>query len=702
MKTRFLNYFISITLLTSVIYSCNMQNNSNPLLAEFNTPHQTAPFDKIKAEHFMPAFDAAIAEAKREIDIIASSKETPTFSNTIEAMEFSGKKLNLISAIFFNLESAHTSDMLQAISLEVSPKLTEYSNYISLNKDLYKKVKYVYDLCDRMALRPDQVKLLDETYKSFVRNGSALAENQKEKYSEITTKLSTLSLEYGQNLLAATNAYTLNITDENDLAGLPDYVVEMAAEDAKARNVEGWVFTLQAPSMVPFLKYSENRSLREKLWRAYNSRCFGTDNYNNEEIIKQITSLRLEKANMLGYKTHAEYVLDDNMAKNSVNVENFLNELIDKSLPFAKRDMQEVTEYAKSRGADFAIMPWDLSFYADKLKDEKYSINDELLKPYFELNGVRDGIFQLSEKLWGLKFVENKEITPYQEDVTCYEVYDSNDRYMAVLYMDFFPRSSKSGGAWMTSYSEQSIENGVEKRPHVSITCNFTKPTETTPSLLTFDEVTTFLHEFGHALHGIFSEGAYASLAGTNVARDFVELPSQIMENWATEKEFLSLFAKHYKTGEVIPDSLIEKIIMSKNFNSGYSSIRQLTFGINDMAWHTITSPIDSDIQSFERAAIAKTQLLPTDDSTCMSAGFAHIFAGGYSAGYYSYKWAEVLEADAFSLFKEKGIFNKEVAESFRDNILSKGSSEDPMNIYIKFRGRSPQIDALLNKLGMK
>lgn len=691
---------IIVAAVAATLLSCNnMTKNENPLLSEYTSLHQTVPFDKIKNEHYIPAFDVAIEEAKNEINNIISSKEEPTFENTIEALENAGQRLGLISSIFFNLNSAHTNDTLQNIALEVSPKLTEFSNYITLNNELFKRIKEVYDNCDRSKLTKEQEILLDNNYKSFSRKGAALSDDKKEEYSKIATELSTLSLEFQQNVLAATNDFELHLTTEDEIKGLPDFVKEIGVSEAKSRSKEGYVFTLQAPSMIPFLQYAERRDLREKIWRAYNSRCFNSEKFNNENIVKKIVELRLQRAQLLGYETHADYALEDRMAKNSDAVNEFLSELLEKSLPYAKSDVEMVAKYAKDNGANFEMMPWDFSYYSDKLKNEKYSLNDELLKPYFELTAVRNGVFALATELYGIKFVKNNDIVPYQEDVECFEVFDEDGTFLSVLYLDFFPRSSKTGGAWMTSYREQFVKDGINVRPHVSLVCNFTKPTEGNPSLLTFGEVTTFLHEFGHGLHGMLANGTYESTSGTNVARDFVELPSQILENWATEKEFLAMFAKHYKTGEVIPDELVEKIIASKNYLSGYASVRQLTFGISDMAWHSITEPVSVSVKDFEKNATAKASVLPSIDDACMSPSFSHIFAGGYSAGYYSYKWAEVLDADAFSLFKEKGIFNKEVAKSFRDNILSKGSSEDEMDLFIKFRGRKPEIDALLNRL---
>jgi peptidyl-dipeptidase Dcp len=688
-------------ILSLVLNACNSKMTEvNPLLEASNNPFGAPAFDKIKNEHYKPAFEAAIAQGKAQIDSIVNNPEAPTFANTVEALEYSGRTLTNISSIFFNLNEAATDSVMQSIALEVSPMLTDYSNDIMLNEKLFARIKSVYDSKDSLKLNPEQARLLEETYKGFVRNGSNLAGENKAKFKEINKELSQLGLQFGQNVLAATNKFILTITDSTQLKGLPDYVKEMGAAEAKERSVKGWVFTLQAPSYGPFMQYSENRELKEKMWKASNTKAF-KDEFDNREIVKKIAGLRIERANLLGFATHADYVLDENMAKNPKTVNAFLKDLLDKTLPFAKQDVAEVEKYAKSTGFEGKLMPWDFSYYSEKYKNEKFAVNDELLKPYFKLENVQTAIFALADSLYGLKFKENKDIPVYHPDVKAYEVYDASGRFMSLLYMDFFPRASKRGGAWMTSFRDMCVENGVEKRPFVSLVCNFTKPTETSPSLLTHYELTTLLHEFGHALHGMLAEGTYPSITGTNVARDFVELPSQIMENWAFKKEFLSSFAKHYQTGEAIPDELINKIIAAKNYLSGYTNIRQLSFGINDMAWHSLTKVPATSVEAFEKEAIKATQLLPAVDSTCFTTSFSHIFAGGYSAGYYSYKWAEVLEADAFSLFEEKGIFSKEVASSFRDNILSKGNLMDPDVLYRNFRGRDPKPEALLVKLGM-
>ncbi len=692
------------TFFTIILFlACNTNNmkNNNPLLETSQLPYGAPQFDKIKVEHYKPAFEAAIKEGRATIAKIADCTDEASFSNTIEKLEFAGEKLSSIGAIFFNLNEAHTDDAMQSIALEVSPMLTEYSNEIMLNEKLFERVKSLYDNKDNLSLNHEQMRLLDETYKGFARNGANLKGEEREKFKNINVELSQLSLKFGQNVLAATNKFILHITDTAQLEGLPPFVQNSAAAEAKERELEGWVFTLNAPSFIPFLKYSKNRELREKIWKAYYGKSY-KDEFDNSDIIKKIVELRLQKANLLGYNTHAHYVLEKNMAKEPVIVENFLNDLLGKTLPYARKEIAQIKEYAKNKGFNEELMPWDFTYWSEKYKSEKYAINDQLLKPYFKLESVEEAVFALADSLYGLKFIQNKTIPVYHKDVKVFEVHDNDGKFLSLLYVDYFPRESKRGGAWMTSFREQSIKDGVERRPFVSLVCNFTKPTETSPSLLTFGEFVTLLHEFGHALHGMLAQGSYSSLTGTNVVRDFVELPSQIMENWATESDYLKSFAKHYETGEPIPQELIDKIVAARNFLSGYNNVRQIAFGINDMAWHTLTNTENiGDIGDFERKAIKRTQIMPDCESTSLSSSFSHIFSGGYSAGYYSYKWAEVLEADAFSLFKEKGIFNKEVAGLFRDNILSKGNLEDASQLYKNFRGREPRADALLEKFGM-
>ena len=695
---RFLMLFMAAGLLLS---SCKSDNMSNPLLEKSTLRYGAPAFDEIRTEHYMPAFNAAIAKGKAEIDSIVNNPDDPTFENTILALEYAGSDLSRVSGIFFNVNEANTNEQMQAIAEEISPVMTEYSMSILLNDKLFERVKQVYGQLDSLDLGPEQKRLTEITYRNFARNGANIPADRKEEFSKIQEELSLLSLKFGKNVLDATNAYILHITDSSQLAGLPESAVAAGAAEAKSRNLDGWVYTLQYPSMEPFMKYSDIRSLREQMWRASNAKCMDGES-SNEDVVKRIVELRIKEAELLGFDKYSDYILEERMAKSTGTVEDFLNDLLVKSLPFAKRDVRQIQDYANANGLEGKLMPWDFTYYATKYKDEKYKLNDEMLKPYFKLENVQQAVFALADSLYGLKFTEAKDIPGYHPDVKVYDVTDASGRHMALFYSDFFPRDGKRSGAWMTSFREQGYDkDGVEQRPLVSIVCNFTKPTENEPSLLTFYEVTTLLHEFGHALHGMLSDVRYPSLASPNVAWDFVELPSQIMENWATEKEYLASWAKHYKTGEVMPDELIRKIVDSKNFNSGYAQVRQLTFGICDMAWHTLEKVPSESVEQFETEAVAKCQIMPVVKGTAFSPSFSHIFAGGYAAGYYSYKWAEVLEADAFQLFKEQGIFNKEVSGSFRKNILSRGNTEDADVLYRNFRGRDPKPEALLEKLGM-
>ena len=682
----------------ALISSCNMKN---PLLTESSAPFGAPQFDKIEDAHYLPAFEAAIAAAKAEIDAIVANEQEPTFENTIEAMEYSGKTLDQVAGIFYNLMEANTNDAMQATAEQISPMLTEYSMYVSLNNDLFQRVKAVYEKKDELGLEKDQLKLLEDNYKSFVRGGANLSDEDKALYSKWSEELSLVTLQFSKNVLAATNAYTLHVTEEADLAGLPEFVRTMAAETAAEKGLEGWAFTLQAPSYGPFMKYSPNRELRKQLWMAYNTRAVGGE-FDNTEIVKQIVDLRIKIANILGYETYADYALENRMAKTTPTVNEFIKNLLEPSLKYAKKDVADVLAYAKKNGFnDSKLMPWDFSYWSERYQEAEYSLNAEELKPYFQLESCIDAVFGLANRLYGVTFEELNNVPKYHEDVKVYEVKDADGSHLALFYADFFPRASKRGGAWMTEFRGQSIRNGVENRPFISIVCNFTKPTADAPSLITHDEFTTFLHEFGHALHGIFAEGRYGSLTGTSVSRDFVELPSQIMENWAFEPEYLNSFAKHYQTGEPIPAELIEKVVAAKNYLAGYAQVRQLHFGYLDMAWHTLKEvPAMSTIE-FEEKTLAPYLVVPAAEGTCFSTAFSHIFSGGYSAGYYSYKWAEVLEADAFSLFKEKGIFNTEVSHSFRENILSKGSTDDADVLYRNFRGHDPQPEALMKKLGL-
>ena len=622
----------------------------------------------------------------------------PTFGNTIVALERQGELLNRIAGLFFNLLEADTSDEMQEIAQRVQPKLTELSNDISLNPELFARVKQVYEHPGR--LRKEDRKLLEDTYQSFARSGAALSDADKELYRKYTSELSGLTLRFGQNALAATNAFTLNITDPKVVAELPAFVREGMAAEAKARGEKGWTVTLQHPSYLPFMTYSSNRELKEKLWKASNSRALGGE-FDNTEIVKKIANTRLKIANLLGYKCYADYVLERRMAENTKTVNDFLAELLAATKSYADADYRTVSDYAATLGFKGQLMPWDWSYYTEKYKDEKYALNDELVKPYLKLENVKKGVFMLANKLYGLNFTPDDKIEVYHPDVTAYDVTDADGRFMAVLYLDFFPRESKRSGAWMTEFRGTKIEDGKEIRPLVSLVMNFTKPSETAPSLLTFDELETFLHEFGHALHGMLGEGKYESQTGTNVYRDFVELPSQLMENWATEKEFLDLWAVHYETGEPMPAEIVDRIVAAQNYLAAYANVRQLSFGMTDMAWHTLTEPFEGDVEQFEAVSMAPTQVLPVVPGTAMAPAFGHIFSGGYAAGYYGYKWAEVLEADAFSLFKEKGIFNREAASSFRENVLSKGGTEHPMELYVRFRGHKPETRALIEKMGL-
>ncbi len=675
---------------------------NNPLLGDFKTPHQTAPFDQIKNEHFLPAFQESIKEGENEIAQIKNNTAAPDFDNTIVALDRAGRLLNRTAGVFFNLMSSETNDELQQIAQEISPMLTKFQNDITLDPVLFEKVKAVHSKKDNLQLTPEQQTLLENTYISFVRQGANLSDQDKEKFRKISTELSKLSLNFGDNVLKETNNYELHISDKSQLNGLPESALEAAAGLAKAKNKEGWIFNLNMPSYLPFMKYADNRELRKEMYLAYGSKAFKGNEFDNQENVKRIVALRLEMAQLLGYDTYADYVLERSMATNQAGVYKLLDDLYEASFNKAEQEKSEVQEFAFMEGLSGKLMPWDWSYYSEKLKVKKFDLNDEMLKPYFELNKVIDGVFGLATKLYGITFKPNKDIPVYNEEVIPYEVFDADGTFLSVLYADFHPRAGKRGGAWMNDFKAQWKENGVDSRPHITIVMNFTRPTDTKPALLTFDEVETFMHEFGHALHGMLANSTYSSLSGTNVYRDFVELPSQIMENWAVEKEFLDQFAVHYETGEKIPAELVQKIVDSQNYLAGYLSIRQLSFGYLDMAWHSLEKPYTGSVKDFEENAWKKTQIFPRIDEVCMSTQFSHLFAGGYAAGYYSYKWAEVLDADAFSVFKQKGLFNKEVAGSFRKNVLEKGGSEHPMILYKRFRGHEPTVDALLERSGLK
>lgn len=693
---------IILSLLLMTVIMNISKADENPFFKPFDTPYGTAPFDKIKNEHYIPAFEKAIIEHQREIDEISLNPQPATFSNTIEALENAGEMLSRVSSVFFNLNSAESNDEMMEISRTVSPRLSEHNNNINLNEKLFERVKTVYTTRHSSGLNPEQIRLVEKYYEDFEDSGATLSTINKEKYRELSMKLSKATLDFGQNNLRATNSYEMHLTDKAELAGLPDSEINAAAVKAKAKQKEGWIFDLSAPSYVGFMKYSSRRDLREKLYFAYNTKSIGGE-FDNLGNIKEIANLRLQIANLLGYKSYAEYVLRKRMAKNDKAVFELLDNLANAFTPIANQELADVTEFAsKMENKPVEIKAWDWSYYADKLKDERFNLNDEMTRPYFELENVKKGILDLATDLYGIKFVKNPNIPVYHAEVEAYDVLDENDKFLSVLYTDFHPRAGKRPGAWMTSYMSQFIKDGIDNRPHVSIVMNFTRPTDTKPALLTFDEVKTFLHEFGHALHGIFAKSTYRSLSGTSVYRDFVELPSQIMENWLVQKEFLDKFAAHYETGEKMPNELLQKIIDASNYNTGYATLRQLSFGYLDMAWHSIEKPFNSDALEFERKAMAKVQILPIVEQTSMSTQFAHIFSGGYAAGYYSYKWAEVMEADAFSLFKQNGIFNKKTAESFRVNILEKGNTEEPMELYKRFRGQEPGIEAILRKNGIE
>ena len=682
-----------------------MTSYANPFLtARYTTPYQTAPFNEIKEEHYKEAFLKGIEEQLTEIDSLLANKTTPTFENTIVALEKTGDLISRTSAVFFNLLHAETNDTLENLAQELSPILTEHSNKIYQNQALFERVKAVYAQKETLTLTAEQQQLLENTYQAFVRSGAELSEKDKQTYTELSTKLSQLTLTFSQYVLKETNAYSYVITDEKELDGLPDYAKEAAAEKAKAKNQEGWLIDLSMPSYLPIMQYATNRELRKKLYFAYNTKGNQGNEYDNKQTITDIVNTRLQLAQLMGYSNYATYKLVRTMAQDTSKVYALIDQLYTAYQPVASQEFDEIQAFARTfeNNATGELMPWDWAYYAEKVKEQKYQVNDELLKPYFELEKVKQGVFGLATALFDLQFTKNTSIQVYHPDVDAYEVHDSKGNFIAILYTDFHPRESKKGGAWMTEFKEQWIENGENSRPHISIVMNFTPPTATSPSLLTFNELTTLLHEFGHALHGMLSNTTYASLSGTSVYRDFVELPSQLLENWATEKEFLDTFAFHYQTGEPIPSQLIEKIKKAEQFLVGYACLRQLRFCYLDMAWHTLSTPFSGDVKSFETDAWKKTLLFEPIAETCMSTQFNHIFSGGYAAGYYSYKWAEVLDADAYEVFKQQGIFNKKTATSFAENILSKGGSEHPMILYKRFRGQEPTIDALLKRNGIK
>jgi len=674
-------------------------SENNPLLQQWNTPFGVPPFEKIKVAHFLPAIKASIEEGREEIDSIIKNPEPPTFANTIEALELSGKKLGRITSILFNLNSAETSPELQKAAMDASPLLTEYSNDITLNGELFLRIAQIYKHREYTLYSAEQGMLLERTYLGFIKGGAGLDGHKREIFREISTELSTLSLKFEENVLAETNNFFLHITEKNKIKGLPDAAVESAAAEAGSRNLKGWVFTLHAPSFIPFMQYAADRGLREKMHRAYSTRGFRNNEYDNKNIVKRIAQLRLQLANLLGYSDFASMALDDRMAETPANVMKFLNKMLVSSLPAARADFDRVTEFAAGEGLSGEMMRWDWAYYSEKLKKKTLNINDELLKPYLLLENVQNAVFGLATGLYGISFHQIEGVPVYHPDVKVFEVKDGSE-HLALLYLDFHPRKGKSGGAWMTTFRDQSARDGIETRPVVSLVMNFTKPSKATPSLLTHNELTTLLHEFGHALHAIFSKCRYESLSGTSVVRDFVELPSQIMENWAYEKEWLDTWAEHYKTGEKIPEELLGKLRELALFNEGYACLRQLSFGLLDMAWHTIKGDIGLEVDTFERNAMFSTDLFPPVDGTNMSVSFGHLFSGGYAAGYYGYKWAEVLDADAFSMFTETSIFDRKTAEAFRKHILEKGGTEKAAILYHNFRGREPSIDPLLKRSG--
>lgn len=673
----------------------------NPLLTTVDTPFETAPFHLLKNEHFLPAIKEAIQEAKDEIELI-KKVASPDFSNTIEALDKAGERLGIIASIFFNLNSAETNDEIQTLAREISPLLTAHSNDILLDAELFEQIKKIYDAKESLSLNAEQTTLLEKTYKSFVRNGALLSPTQKQRLREIDQQLAQLSLKFGENVLAETNKFQMLIDKEEDLAGLPESIIEAAAQTAEDKGYEGkWMFTLAFPSYVPFMTYAANRELRKKLFIAYNTKSCKGDELDNKENILQMLQLKHERANLLGYATYADFVLEERMAKSPENVRDFLKNLLEKSKPKAQEELAELQAFAKKLDDLDQLEKWDSAYYSEKLKKEKYAVDDEMLRPYFKLEHVIDGVFHTASKLFDIDFIEKKDIPTYHPDVITYEVQDKNGNHVGVFYADFFPRAGKRNGAWMTSFRGQSKNGGVSKRPHVSIVCNFTKPTKTKPSLLTFNEVTTLFHEFGHALHGMLADSTYESLSGTSVFWDFVELPSQIFENWCYEKDCLDLFARHYETEEAIPLELLGKIKAAANFQQGTQTLRQVSFGLLDMAYHSTNPAEINDIVAFEKSIMDQMSLLPSVEGTLMSTSFSHIFQGGYAAGYYSYKWAEVLDADAFEMFLENGVFDKETASSFKQNILAAGGSEHPSILYKRFRGRDPKPEALLKRSGL-
>ena len=688
--------------LFSLTTICAMLTAQNPFLdyQNWKTPHGTYPFDAIKVEHYMPAFDEGIKQGLAEIDAIANNPAAPTFANTIEAYEKAGKLLSVVASCFYNLTSAETNDSLAALELELSPKLSEYSSTILLNEKLFERIKAVYEQKDKLKLTAEQSKMLDDIYEGFANNGANLSAEDKEQFKALQAKLSKLTLVYGQNVLKATNAWTRLIKDESLLAGLSDDTKQMLHANAAKKGLDGWLLDLKPTTYIPVMKYCDNRDIRRELYMAYNTRCIGGE-FDNTQNIKEIVNTRLALANLFGKTCYADKSLHKTMAETKENVYRLLDQLRDAYMPVARAEYDELQHFADSLGFYATLQAWDWSYYSEKLKNEKYALSDDELRPYFELENVKKGVFNLANKLYGLKFVKNPNIQVYHPEVDAYDVFDAKGKFLAVYYCDFHPRDGKRGGAWMNDYKPQYRDGKTDSRPHIVNVMNFTRATADKPALLTYDEVETFLHEFGHGLHGMLTRCQYASMSGTNVPRDFVELPSQFNENFLGEKAFLDTFAKHYLTGEPMPQALIDKIKAAQNYHAAYACARQLSFGYLDMAWHTITEPFDGDVIAFGNAAMEQVKVLPVVPETQMETAFTHIFAGGYAAGYYSYKWSEVLDADAFSVFKKNGIFDKKTADSFRTNILERGGTEPAMTLYKRFRGQEPTVDALMERDGI-
>lgn len=707
-KLKNMRTFMGISLLImGILTSCTigekkMKTEENPFFSAYGTPFETVPFERINNGHFMPAFMEGMDRQNREIEAIANNEEAPTFENTIVAMDRSGDLLTGVSNVFYNLTSANTSEEIQQIARDVSPLLTAHYDNIYLNPDLFRRVRSVWEQRETLGLSGEPYMLLEKTYKQFARGGANLPEERQAELREINKELSMLSLQFGDNLLAETNAFKLILETGEDLAGLPQFLRDAAAAAAKEEGLDGkYLVTLHEPSRVPFLQFSERRDLREKLLMAYANRGNNDNEHDNKAIASRMASLRVKKAGLLGYPTHADFILEENMAKNPKNVYDFLDKVWAAAVPVAKKEAAELQAMIVAEGGNFKLEPWDWWYYAEKVRKQKYNLDEEALKPYFSLENVRKGMFDVATKLFDITFEERNDISKYHPEVLTYEVKDSEGSHVGILYMDFFPRASKRGGAWMNSYRKQYREGDKEISPIITTVCNFTKPTQDTPSLLTFDEVSTLFHEFGHALHGLLSDCTYRRLSGTSVPRDFVELPSQIMENWAAEPEVMKMYARHYQTGEVIPQELIDKIVASGHFNQGFATVEYMSACYLDMDWHTLTDTTLQDALAFEKASLDRAGLIPEIIVRYRSPYFAHIFSGGYSSGYYSYLWAEVLDADAFEAFKETSLFDEATARAFRDNVLSRGGTEDPMKLYVKFRGKEPDVKAMLTRKGL-